>query len=64
MDWLRQNKLRLNVAKCEYMFIGNEKQLSKISTSSNIEMDKDEIKWVSKTKYLNLTIEENLYWNQ
>ena len=24
MDWLRQNKLSLNVAKCEYMFIGND----------------------------------------
>ena len=25
-DWLRQNKLSLNVAKCEFMFLGNSKQ--------------------------------------
>ena len=29
MEWLRQNKLSLNVAKCKYMLIGNDKQLSK-----------------------------------
>ena len=51
MDWLRQNKLRLNVAKCEYMYIGNDKQLSKISDIGNLEIDKDEIKRVrTKTK--------------
>ena len=31
LDWLRQNKLSLNVAKCEYMFLGNNKQLNKTS---------------------------------
>ena len=56
MDWLRQNKLRLNLAKFEYMFIANDKQLSKISEISNIEIDKDEIKMVNKTKYLGLTM--------
>ena len=35
IDWLRQNKLSLNVAKCEYMFIGNDKLLSKISDIGN-----------------------------
>ena len=39
MDWLRQNKLSLNVAKCEYMFIGNDKELSKISDIGNLEID-------------------------
>ena len=52
MDWLRHNKLSLNVAKCEYMFIGNDKQLSKIFDIGNLEIDKDEIKRVSKTKYV------------
>ena len=64
MDWLRQNKLSLNVAKYEYMFIGNDKQLSKISEIGNIKLDKDEIKSVNKTKYLSLTIDESLLWNQ
>ena len=41
MDWLRQNILSLNVAKCEYMFIGNDKLLSKISDIGNLEIDED-----------------------
>ena len=64
MDWLRQNKLSLNVAKYEYMFIGNDKQLSKISEIGNIKLDKDEINRVNKTKYLGRTIGESLPWNQ
>ena len=64
MDWLRQNKLSLNVAKCEYMFIGNDKQLCKISYIDNLEIDKEEIKRVSKTKYLGLTIDESPSWSR
>ena len=54
----------LNVAKCEYMFIGNDKQLSKISDIGNLGMGNDEIKRVRKTKYLGLTIDESLSWSQ
>ena len=41
MDWLGQNKLNLNIAKCEYMFLGNNKQVSKISDIGNIKINKD-----------------------
>ena len=44
MDWLKQNKSNRNVVKCEYMFLGNDKQLSKISENGYIKIDKDEIK--------------------
>ena len=64
MDWLRQNILSLNIAKCEYMFIGNDKQLSKISDIGNLEIDKEEIKRVRNTKYVGLTIDESLSWSQ
>ena len=64
MDWLRQSKLSLNVANCEYMFIGDDKQTSKMSNIGNLEIDKDEIKRVNKTKYLGLTIHENLSLSQ
>ena len=57
MDWLRQNKLSLNVAKCEYMFIGKDKLLSKISDIGNLEIDEDETKRISTTKYLGPTID-------
>ena len=46
-EWLRQIKQSLNVAKCEYMFLGNSKQLSKTSEIGNIKIDEDEIKRVS-----------------
>ena len=46
------------------MFLGNDKQLSKIAEIGNIKIDKDEIKRVNKTKHLGLTIEESLSWNQ
>ena len=61
MHWLRPIKL---VAKCEYMFLGKEKQLCKISEIGKIKIDKDETKRVNKTKYLGLTVEESLSWNQ
>ena len=51
MGLLRQNTLNLNVAKCEYMFLGNKKRFIKISDLGNIEINKDEIKRVDKTKY-------------
>ena len=60
MDWPRQSKPSLKVRRCKYMFIGNEKQLSKISDIGNLEIDKDVIKRVSKKKYLGLTSFENL----
>ena len=46
------------------MFIGNDKQLSKISDIGNLEIDKVEIKRVSATKYLGLIIDESLSWSQ
>ena len=49
-DWLRQNKLGLNVTKCEYMFIGNSKQLGKLSEEiNNLKLSEDEILRVRKT---------------
>ena len=64
MDWLGQNILSPKVAKCECMFIDNDKQLSKISDIGNLEIGKDKIKRARKTKYLGLTIDESLSWRQ
>ena len=47
-DWLRQNKLSLNVTKCEYMFLGNSKKLGKISEIGDLKADEDEIKRVKR----------------
>ena len=48
------------MAKCECMFLGNDKNLSKISEIGNFRIDKDEIKRVNETKYIGLTIDESL----
>ena len=63
-DWLRQNKLSLNVTKCKYMLIGNGRQLGKTSEISNLKVNKDEIMRVRKAKHLGLIIDENLSRNQ
>ena len=64
IDWLRQNKLSLNVTKCEYMLLGSNKQLGKISEIGDLKVGEEEIKRVRKTKYLGLTIDETMSWNQ
>ena len=64
IDWLRQKKLSLNVAKCEFMFLVNSKQLGKISEIGDLKVVEDEIKRVRKMKYVGLTIDETLSWNQ
>ena len=46
------------------MFIGNDKQLSKISDIGDLEIDKDEIKSASKKEYLGQTIGESLSRSQ
>ena len=44
MDWLRQNRLSLNVTKCDCMFIGNDKQLSKVSDIATLKWTKTKAK--------------------
>ena len=46
------------------MLIGKDKQLSKISDIGDLEIDKDEIKRASRTKYIGLIIDESLSWSQ
>ena len=42
----------------------HRKQLGKISEASNLNVSEDEIMIVRKTKYLWLTFDANLSWNQ
>ena len=46
------------------MFLRNSKQLSKMSKIFGIEIDKDDIKKIGRTKLLDLTVDESLSWNQ
>ena len=47
MDWLRRNKLGLNLAKCEYMLLGRDEKSAQISEIYNNRTEKDEIKRVN-----------------
>ena len=53
----------LNVARCEYIFLGNDQRLSKISEICNINIDKDEFKRANQIKYLGFTIERKCIRN-
>ena len=46
------------------MLLGSNKQLGKISEIGDLKVGEDEIKRVRETKYLGLTIDETLSWNQ
>ena len=46
------------------MLLSSNKQLGKISEIGDLKVGEDEIKRVRKTKYLALTIDETLSWNQ
>ena len=46
------------------MMLGNNKQLGNITEIGDLKVGKDEIKRVKKMKYLGLTIDESLSWNQ
>ena len=60
MERTRQNISSLNVTKCEYMFIGNSKQLGKISEIDDRKVGGYEIKRGKEKTCLGLAIDESL----
>lgn len=63
-NWLLANKLRLNVTKTEYMFIGTNFRLSNLGKTLPITIGDKEIKRVKTTKYLGVHLDENLKWEE
>lgn len=61
-EWLLANRLSLNVAKTEQMFIGSDDNLNKISNSAAVYLGNKPIKRVRKSKSLGITIDERLSW--
>lgn len=63
-EWLIANRLSLNVAKTEVMFIGSRQKLATTNEQNlQIQIDDQEIKRVSYTKSLGVTIDQNLTWS-
>ena len=61
---LRQNKLSLNTDKTEYMVVGHKRQTNCIHGPLEVNVNGGQIKQVKKVKYLGVTVEENLTWNE
>ena len=63
-DWLKANKLSLNVTKTEYMFIGSDQNLDKLSDVPLLFLEDKAIKRVKATKSLGVHIDERLTWHE
>ena len=61
-DWLRANKLSLNIVKTEYMIIGTSQNLMQLGTIPKIKVNNTMLKRVPHTKSLGLIIDETLSW--
>lgn len=60
-EWLKVNKLKLNVSKTKLMIIGKD---SNISTSLNITIDGTEVEKVNSFKYLGVIVDDQLKFNE
>ena len=61
-DWLRANKLSLNIVKTEYMIIGTLQKLMQLGAVPKIKVNNTLLKRVPYTRSLGLTIDETLSW--
>ena len=64
-NWFKANKLSVNATKTNYMIMGTQHMTSMEDQSvSNVDiiLDKTKLKGVDKTKFLGVTIDENLSW--
>ena len=59
---LLANKLSLDVGKTEYMVIGSQQRLSKITSDSEISIGPQNINRVKHTKTLGVLVDENISW--
>ncbi|CAB3991321.1 Hypothetical predicted protein [Paramuricea clavata] len=62
-DWLKANKLSLNVTKTEYMFIGSDQNLDKLRDVPLLFLENKAINRVKATKSLGVHIDEKLTWH-
>ena len=64
-EWLRVNRLSLNIAKTKLMLIGSRQRLAYTVTHSfNVQIEGHEINRVCDTKSLGIYIDQNLSWSK
>ena len=59
-NWLRANKLTLNMAKTEFMLIGSRQRLSAVTGSPTLAINDFQVTQVATFKSLGVTIDDNL----
>ena len=60
--WLKNNRLVLNTAKCEFVLLGSRKRLKNVHPQ-NVSIESNVIHRVTHLKYLGIMIDECLNWN-
>ena len=65
-EWLKMNKLALNVLKTEFMIIGTSQKLNILdqTTPYIISVDGCQIRGVKSVKYLELIVDDTLTWDE
>ena len=61
-NWFKANKLSVNASKTNHMLLGTNHKLSRLDESASIILDNTTLKRVNNTKFLGVTIDENLNW--
>ena len=61
---MRINKLSPNPAKKEYTILGHSRKVNAVNISNAHTLNNSDIKRVTKTKSLGITVDENLKWDE
>ena len=59
-NWLRANKLTLNMTKTEFMLIGSRQRLSTLTESPTVAINDFQVSEVTTAKSLGVTIDDRL----
>ena len=62
-NWLRANKLTLNMTKTEFMLIGSRQRLSTLTESPTFAINDFQVSQVNTAKSLGVTIDDGLEWS-
>lgn len=62
-NWLKANKLTLNMTKTEFMLIGSRQRLCTLTGSPTLSINDTPVRQVTTAKSLGVTIDDKLVWN-
>ena len=62
-NWLRANKVTLNVTKTKFMLIGSRQRLNTLTDSPTITINDNQVSQATTAKSLGVTIDNKLDWS-